>query len=245
MKHNSSLVEKLRNDDSCVNNTHNESVNCDNSDLDNLKIELGILKTAKKIIKHNDVHKKVKTVNVLSSTVDLKSLETKLSFDNNLNNEWLERCCKGTLNVSIKSEDLPENNYDSLNGTHMFNIPEDIGLEVLKDNKDSITYSSDCNIKSVYDVLETVCPKSLEQKECLTPSSSPHKNEKNDELSSKCQEGISTLEHPICSQDDKYCTTQLLSNNDDPDIQEEKTSKKRKLTRIHSTSRKPENHLER
>lgn len=86
--HNTSLKEDYKLFSKSVCNTETD---CDHTDLSDLDYKLKSAKP-KKIVKIDSVPKKLKSVNILSSSIDLKNLEKKLSFETFVDAEWLERC---------------------------------------------------------------------------------------------------------------------------------------------------------
>lgn len=218
---------------------------CDDTDLSNLEYKMKSVKP-KKIVKIDNVPKKLRSVNILSSSIDLKNLEKKLSFETFVDNEWLERC-------SSFVEQDSNNHSTSVNNSFSTNMKEststdsvDQTMEIEQDN--SVNHFPSQNLSLHQDHIHN-------NNVSYTNLQNISKNEtvlKINEVSSST--GVNNCDiNKKTSSEDFDCSSSVNNDNIDSPIKNgpESTiesgnkSTKRKLARTNLRSTKPSSHLER
>lgn len=218
---------------------------CDNTDLSDLDYKLKSIKP-KKIVKIDSVPKKLKSVNILSSSIDLKNLEKKLSFETFVDAEWLERCSSFVEQDSNNHSTSPSNIFSTDIKKKTLTDSVDQNMETEQDN--SLNHFSSQNLNLHQDPIHNnnVSYMNLQN---------VSKNEnliKNDEVLSSA--GVSNCDtNKKTSPKDFDCYSSVNNDNTDSPVKNESESAiesdnkstKRKLARTNLKSAKSSTHLER
>lgn len=244
-----------------VTNTHNVSLkadydlfsksmcdtktDCDDTDLSDFDYKLKSVKP-KNIVKIDNVPKKSKSVNILSSSIDLKNLEKKLSFETFVDAEWLERCSSFVEQDSNNHSTSPSNILSTNMKKKTLTDSVDQDMEIKQDNSlnhfpshnlslhqdpihnNNVSYTNLQNISKNKNVLK------MDEVISSTGASNCDISEKTSSKDFDCYSSVNNenIDSPI-------------KNGSESAIESDTKSTKRKLARTNLRSAKSSTHLER
>lgn len=218
---------------------------CDDTDLNNLEYKLKSVKP-KKIVKIDSVPKKSKSVNILSSSIDLKKLEKNLSFETFVDNEWLERCSSFVEQDSNNHSTSVDNSFSTNMKKNTLTDFVDQTMEIKQDNlvnhfpaqnlslhqdrihNNSVSYTNLQNISENENVLK------MNEVFSSTSVNNCDINQKTSSEEFDCYSSVNNenIVSPI-------------QNGSESTIESDNKSTKKKLARMNVRSVKPSSHLER
>lgn len=243
-----------------VTNTHNVSLkadydlfsmcdtktDCDDTDLSDFDYKLKSVKP-KKIVKIDSVPKKLKSVNILSSSVDLKNLEKKLSFENFVDAEWLERCSSFVEQDSNNHSTSPSNIFSNNMKKKTLTDSVDQDMEIKQDNslnhfpshnlsvhQDPIHNNNDVSYTNLHNISENENVLKMDEVISSTGVSNCDISKK---TSSKDFDSYSSVNNDNIDSP--------IKNGSESAIESDTKSTKRKLARANLRSAKSSTHLER